>query len=121
VIKLKRAYDEPDRKDGTRYLIDRLWPRGVRKTQLRIDAWLKDVAPTTGLRQFFSHNPKKWAEFQRRYRNELRANGKFLEPILRAARGGTVTLVYAARDSERNNAVVLKQYIDRKRATRSSL
>lgn len=108
MIKLKRAYEPAARDDGTRFLVERLWPRGVKKTTLRLDAWLKDVAPSTELRQWFGHDPAKWPEFQRRYRAELGANAEALEPIMKAARRGRVTLVYSSHDQEHNNAVVLK-------------
>jgi uncharacterized protein YeaO (DUF488 family) len=112
MIKLKRAYDSASNDDGIRFLVERLWPRGVKKTALRLDAWLKDVAPSTGLRQWFSHDPAKWTEFQRCYRRELDATPEALEPILKAARRGRVTLVYSSRDAEHNNAVVLKAYAE---------
>lgn len=112
MIKLKRAYDSIDRDDGVRFLVERLWPRGVRKNALRLDDWLKEVAPSTGLRQWFSHDPAKWTEFQRRYRGELDAKPGALEPILKAARRGRVTLVYSSRDADHNNAVVLKAYVE---------
>lgn len=112
MIKLKRAYDSASNDDGIRFLVERLWPRGVKKTALRLDAWLKDVAPSTGLRQWFSHDPAKWTEFQRRYRRELDATPEALEPILKAARRGRVTLVYNSHDAEHNNAVVLKAYAE---------
>jgi len=112
MIKLKRAYDSINRDDGVRFLVERLWPRGVRKNALRLDDWLKDVAPSTGLRQWFSHDPAKWVEFQRRYHGELDAKPEALEPILKAARRGRVTLVYSSRDAEHNNAVVLKAYVE---------
>ena len=112
MIKLKRAYDSASNDDGIRFLVERLWPRGVKKTALRLDAWLKDVAPSTGLRQWFSHDPAKWTEFQRRYRRELDATPEALEPILKAARRGRVTLVYSSHDAEHNNAVVLKAYAE---------
>ncbi len=112
MIKLKRAYEPASRDDGTRFLVERLWPRGIRKDALRLDAWLKDVAPSTQLRQWFSHDPAKWSEFQRRYRAELDANREVLEPILKAARRGRVTLVYSSHDQEHNNAVVLKAYME---------
>ena len=111
MIKLKRVYDPASKDDGIRFLVERLWPRGVKKTALRLDAWLKDVAPSTGLRQWFSHDPAKWAEFQRRYRRELDAKREALEPILKAARRGRVTLVYSSHDAEHNNAVALKAYL----------
>ena len=118
MIKLKRAYDSASSDDGIRFLVERLWPRGVKKTALRLDAWLKDVAPSTGLRQWFSHDPAKWAEFQRRYRRELDAKREALEPILKAARRGRVTLVYSSHDAEHNNAVALKAYLDAKMSRR---
>ena len=112
MIKLKRAYDSASNDDGIRFLVERLWPCGVKKTALRLDAWLKDVAPSTGLRQWFSHDQAKWTEFQRRYRRELDATPEALEPILKAARRGRVTLVYSSHDAEHNNAVVLKAYAE---------
>lgn len=112
MIKVKRAYEPASRDDGTRFLVERLWPRGVKKDVLRLDAWLKDVAPSTNLRQWFGHEPVKWPEFQRRYRAELDRNGEALERILKAAGRGQVTLVYSSHDQEHNNAVVLKTYVE---------
>ncbi len=112
MIKLKRAYEPASRDDGTRFLVERLWPRGVKKDALQLDAWLKDVAPSTRLRQWFGHDPSRWPEFQRRYRAELDRNAEALEPILKAARCGQVTLVYSSHDQEHNNAVVLKAYVE---------
>jgi uncharacterized protein YeaO (DUF488 family) len=112
MIKLKRAYEPASRDDGTRFLVERLWPRGVKKDALRLDVWLKDVAPSTELRQWFGHDPAKWSQFQRRYRAELKANAGSLEPILKTARRGRVTLVYSSHDQEHNNAVVLKAYVE---------
>lgn len=120
MIKLKRAYEPAAREDGTRFLVERLWPRGVKKTTLRLDAWLKDVAPSTELRQWFGHDPAKWPEFQRRYRAELGANAEALEPIMKAARRGRVTLVYSSHDQEHNNAVVLKAYVESRLARSKS-
>ena len=116
MVTLKRAYEPAATSDGTRYLIERLWPRGVKKTALRIDAWLKDVAPSTKLRQWFNHDPRKWPEFQRRYRQELSSNPDGLGVVLGAARKGKVTLVYSSRDSAHNCAVALKKYLDKKLA-----
>ncbi len=113
VIRLKRAY-EPAEEDGVRYLVERLWPRGMKKSNLRLDAWLKDVAPSGDLRRWFSHDPAKWREFRRRYFRELEANAAAWEPILKAARQGTVTLLYSARDIEHNNAVALKEFLEAK-------
>lgn len=112
MIKLKRAYEPISREDGTRFLVERLWPRGVRKNALRLDAWLKEVAPSTKLRRWFGHDPVKWPEFERRYRAELDRNAEALEPILKAASRGRVTLIYSSHDQEHNNAVVLKTYIE---------
>src|SRR6185312_2356665 len=111
MIGLKRAYDPTSPEDGHRFLVERLWPRGVKKTALHLDAWLKDVAPSTELRQWFSHDPSRWIEFQRRYFAELNANPKTVEPILQANRRGRVTLVYSSRDKEHNNAVALKAFL----------
>ncbi len=112
MILLKRAYDPVTSDDGTRFLVERLWPRGVKKTSLRVQAWLKDVAPSDGLRRWFAHDPKKWEEFRRRYFHEMDANAKACETILQAARRGRVTLVYSAHDAEHNNAVALKEYLE---------
>ncbi len=113
MIKIKRAYDKPETGDGRRILIDRLWPRGVAKAGAGIDEWLKDLGPTTELRRWFGHEPAKWAEFRQRYLAELASADKktLLEQIARIARQSTVTLVYAARDTEHNNARVLADLI----------
>ena len=114
MIEFKRVYDSVDKRDGIRYLVERLWPRGIKKTDLRIDGWLKDVAPSTELRKWFAHDPAKWPEFQRRYSAELNKNTDAWEPILDAARRGHVTLIYSSRDTEHNNAVALKEYLEQK-------
>lgn len=114
MIKLKRAYDPAASADGMRVLVERLWPRGVRKTRLKLNRWLKDVAPSTELRQWFGHDPKKWPEFRRRYFAELRAHPAAWQPLLTAGRRGRVTFVYAARDEKRNGAVALKAFLDRR-------
>lgn len=112
MIQIRRTY-EPAVRDGSRViLVDRLWPRGVRKTALRLDAWLKDVAPSTELRQWFHHDPDKWPEFRRRYRKELEANPVALTSLLLAAAAGDVTLLYSAHDAAHNQAVVLKEYLE---------
>lgn len=111
-IRLKRAYEPASSEDGARYLIDRLWPRGIRKEDLQIDDWLKDVAPSTELRKWFGHDPTKWDEFQSRYRHELEDNDGAWQPLLDAARSGTLTLVYGAKDTEHNDAVVLKGLLE---------
>ena len=111
MIRLKRAYDPVSRGDGTRFLVERLWPRGVEKAALRLDAWLKDAGPSTELRKWFSHDPAKWAEFRRRYFRELDARPEAWEPIASAARRGTVTLIYSSHDTQHNNAVALQEYV----------
>jgi len=112
MIRIARTY-EPPVSDGSRVvLVDRRWPRGVRKTALKLDAWLKDVAPSTELRQWFHHDPDKWPEFRRRYRKELEANPVALTPLLLAAAAGDVTLLYSAHDAAHNQAVVLKEYLE---------
>jgi len=112
MIRLRRVYDDPPADDSRAFLVDRLWPRGVRKSRFDHDAWLKDVAPSTELRQWFHHDPTQWAEFRRRYRRELIGNQDKLAPLLEAALTGDLTLVYAARDQEHNHAIVLKEYLD---------
>jgi uncharacterized protein YeaO (DUF488 family) len=120
VIRLKRVYEPARSSDGTRYLVERLWPRGMKKATLRIDAWLKEVAPSTTLRRWFNHDLKKWKEFQRRYRRELDANLETVRPILSALHRGTVTLVYSSHDETHNNAVALKEYLEEKSAKKPS-
>lgn len=116
MIRLKRAYDEMADEDGTRFLVDRLWPRGIKKEALHVESWVKDVAPSTELRRWFGHDPAKWAEFQRRYTAELEANLDAWEPLLTAARAGTIALVYSAKDTEHNDAVVLKAFLEERLA-----
>ena len=111
MLALKRAYEKAAPEDGVRFLVERLWPRGVKKTDLRIDGWLKDVAPSDGLRRWFAHDPKKWPEFRRRYFAELDSHPEAWEPIHSAARHGRITLVYSAHDTEHNNAAALKEYL----------
>jgi|SRR6188472_536635 uncharacterized protein YeaO (DUF488 family) len=107
-IRLKRAYDLPSAEDGTRILIDRLWPRGVRKSSAGIDRWVKDIAPSTALRKWFGHDPARWQEFRRRYAAEIRDHADQLAELRAAAREGPITLVFAARDELHNDAVVLR-------------
>ncbi|MGH7049837.1 MAG: DUF488 domain-containing protein [Acetobacteraceae bacterium] len=108
-IRLKRAYDPPDPADGTRVLVDRLWPRGVKKSEAAIDVWLKEVAPSTELRQWFGHDPAKWTEFRKRYRAELAHGEAIRELRTLVARNERTTLVFAAHDTEHCNAVVLRE------------
>ncbi len=112
MVKIKRIYDEPAPGDGRRVLIDRLWPRGISKDEAGIDEWLKEVAPSDELRKWFGHEPARWEEFRRRYREELKVHGEILERLRSEARKGTVTLLFAAKDAEHNNAVVLKEMLD---------
>jgi uncharacterized protein YeaO (DUF488 family) len=114
-IGLKRAWDPPAESDGYRALVDRVWPRGLTKQALRIDAWLKELAPSTALRKWFGHDPARWEQFRARYFRELDGQRPALEQLARRAAEGPVTLVFAARDSERNNAVALKDYLERRR------
>ena len=114
-IQLKRAYDPVAATDGVRILVDRIWPRGVTKASARIDTWLKEIAPSTQLRKWFGHDPKKWNEFRKRYRSELKEKSDAIAFIRRQARERTVTLVYSARDREHNQAVVLKEVLEGKR------
>ena len=111
-VMLKRAYEPPSKDDGERILVDRLWPRGVAKVKAQIGLWLKDVAPSTELRQWFGHDPEKWPEFKKRYRTELKNNPAWSE-LKSLARQGDLTLVYAAKDQLHNEAVVLKQLLER--------
>jgi uncharacterized protein YeaO (DUF488 family) len=114
MIKVKRAYEDAARGDGKRILVERLWPRGIKKSDLKIDAWLKDVAPSTELRRWFSHDPAKWQEFRRRYFIELERNQQSWQPIIETARQKALTLIYSTHDSEHNNAVALRDYLARK-------
>lgn len=111
-IHLKRAYVPPSEVDGGRVLVDRVWPRGVTKRALRIDAWLRDLGPSTTLRQWFGHDPEKWEEFRRRYRCELADKHLLLQELVGHARQGMLTLVYSARDTPHNQAVVIKEVLE---------
>ncbi len=113
MIRIKRVYEPAEPEDGRRFLVERLWPRGMKKESLPLDGWLKDVAPSDGLRRWFGHDPARWLEFQRRYAAELDTRPDALRPILEAERHGTVTLLLSARDAEHNNAVALKAYLER--------
>ncbi|MBV8653811.1 MAG: DUF488 domain-containing protein [Alphaproteobacteria bacterium] len=112
-IRLKRVYDPHAPEDGIRVLVDRLWPRGLKREAAAIDLWLKAVAPSDALRRWFGHDPRRWAEFRERYHAELRANSEAIAPLRDLlARGKTVTLLFAAKDMDHNNAVALKDLID---------
>jgi uncharacterized protein YeaO (DUF488 family) len=111
LIQIKRVYDEPSDTDGTRILIDRLWPRGLSKAKAKVDLWLKDIAPSTALRQWFGHDPRKWHEFKQRYQDELHKNNEAIAQLRARMAKGTVTLVYGAKDQEHNDAVALQEYL----------
>ncbi|MEZ0249085.1 MAG: DUF488 domain-containing protein [Thermoproteus sp.] len=112
MIKTKRVYEEPSLDDGVRVLVDRLWPRGLSREQAKVDYWLKEVAPSDELRRWFGHDPEKWEEFKERYWRELDAKRDVVERLVEIIKtSGTVTLLYAARDPDRNNAVALREYL----------
>lgn len=111
VLHVKRVYESAGDGDGKRILVDRLWPRGLSKAEARVDVWLKEVAPSPALRRWFGHDPEKWNEFRHRYRDELEKNAAVAE-LKKAIGTSTATLLYGARDTEHNNAVVLKDYIE---------
>jgi uncharacterized protein YeaO (DUF488 family) len=112
MISIKRVYDPPAKEDGSRFLVERLWPRGMKKEALPMTAWCKQVAPSTELRQWFSHDPAKWKEFQHRYRGELAGNRAACQPLFDAAQQGDITLLYSAHDTDHNSALVLKSYLE---------
>jgi uncharacterized protein YeaO (DUF488 family) len=113
VIRLKRVYEAPSRSDGMRYLVERLWPRGISRERAALDGWLKDAAPSAELRAWYRHDLARWPEFRRRYEAELASKGEALALLSDAARRGVVTLVFAAKDSEHCSARVLKEYLER--------
>jgi len=112
MIQARRVYEPAATDDGIRVLVERLWPRGLRKDAFKMDEWLKDVAPSTELRRWFSHDPARWDEFRRRYFEELDAHRAVWEPLVEAARRGTLTLLYSSHDTQHNNAVALREYLD---------
>lgn len=116
-LRLKRAYEPAAPEDGTRILVDRLWPRGVSKADAALHEWMKDIAPSTELRQWFGHDAARWTEFQQRYRTELRQHREELDHIRALAKSRTVTLVYGARDEEHNDAIVLRDVLLEKART----
>lgn len=111
MIKLKRVYDESSPRDGLRILVERLWPRGVTKAKAGIDLWLKELAPTTELRKWFNHEPAKWKEFRKRYRDELLQKGDLILLLQQRIKEGTVTFIFAAHNPEQNSAVVLQEFL----------
>ncbi len=120
MIRLKRVYDPATADDGIRFLVERLWPRGIKKASLRLDSWLKEAGPSDELRRWFSHDPEKWKEFCCRYYGELNTRPDAWKPLLEAATHGKVTLLYSSHDQEHNNAVALKQYLEEKLHSRTS-
>jgi uncharacterized protein YeaO (DUF488 family) len=113
MIQIKRVYDPSTKEDGARFLVERLWPRGMKKEALHMDAWCKNLAPSADLRRWFSHDPGKWKEFQRRYWAELADNLAACQTLLNAAKYGNITLLYSAHDTEHNSAILLKSYLER--------
>jgi uncharacterized protein YeaO (DUF488 family) len=112
VLKIKRVYERPESGDGTRILVDRIWPRGLTKERAGVDVWLKEVAPSTRLRKWFGHDPKKWKHFRSRYRAELKKYPDEVATIRAKAKKGRVTLLYGARDQRHNEAIVLKEFVE---------
>jgi uncharacterized protein YeaO (DUF488 family) len=112
-VTVKRAYEAPAKSDGCRVLVDHIWPRGVSKAALRLDGWVKEVAPSGALRKWFDHDPAKWPVFKSRYFRELDGKSEAIDRILTEGREGTLTLVFAAKDVEHSNATALKEYLDR--------
>lgn len=112
MIRLKRVYEKPSQEDGTRVLVERLWPRGLTKDAAKVHLWLRDIAPSTELRRWFGHDPARWQEFRRRYREELKGKPELIRALRERAKEGTVTLVFAARDERRNSAVLLKEVLE---------
>lgn len=113
MIKIKRAYEAPAKADGRRFLVDRLWPRGVSKQRLKLDAWMRDLAPSTDLRRWVHDDVTQWEEFKRRYSQELAAQPDLVAELRTKAKAGRVTLIYAKRDDTHNNAAALKEYLER--------
>lgn len=119
MIGVKRVYEPSAAGDGTRFLVDHLWPRGLKKEELKVKSWIKAVSPSNELRHWFGHEPAKWKEFQRRYFAELDQKPESWQPLLEAAREGDISLVFSARDEEHNNAVALKSYLEKRLKTKT--
>ena len=113
MIKIKRIYESPTRSpdDGKRILVDRLWPRGLRKDEVVLDEWMKELSPSSELRKWFAHDPDKWREFKKRYRQELKGKDEIIEHLKNDAKHITLTFLYSAKDTEHNNAVALKEFL----------
>ena len=120
MVQLKRVYEQPAAADGVRFLVERLWPRGLRKSEVVMDAWEKEAGPSDALRKWFAHDPAKWEAFQRRYFTELEERPDAWKPILDAAKAGSVTLLYTSHDTEHNNAVALKRFLEAKMAHKAA-
>jgi uncharacterized protein YeaO (DUF488 family) len=114
-IKIKRVYEQPDKGDGVRILVDRLWPRGLTKEKASVDLWLKEIAPSTELRKWFGHDPDKWKSFRGRYETEIRHKDDLVKVLNQKAREGMITLLYGARDEKHNEALVLKRFLEKNR------
>ena len=112
MLNIKRVYERAESSDGVRFLVERLWPRGMKREELKMRDWLKEVAPSPSLRSWYGHDPAKWEEFQQRYRAELESNPEAWKPILEEAIHGDVTLLYSARDTEHNSARLLKSFLE---------
>jgi uncharacterized protein YeaO (DUF488 family) len=111
MIRTKRIYEEKDKNDGKRVLVDRIWPRGISKEDAKLDEWLKELAPSSDLRKWFDHDSEKFTEFKKRYKDELKDNKQELDKLRKWSQNGTVTLLYAAKDEEHNQAVVIKELL----------
>lgn len=120
MIRVKRVYDRPAATDGERFLVDQLWPRGLTKQKVKVQSWFKEVAPSTALRKWYQHEPAKWKEFQRRYFRELDDKPEAWQALLEAARQGDITLVFSSREAELNNAVALKDYLEKHLKSKSA-
>lgn len=120
MIRVKRVYEAPDSSDGRRFLVDHLWPRGLKKEAVKVESWVKSVSPSNGLRDWFGHEPARWNGFQRRYFAELDQRPEGWQPLLKAAAEGDITLVFSARDTEHNNAVALREYLEQRRGSNAN-
>lgn len=120
MIRVKRVYDRPAATDGERFLVDQLWPRGLTKQKVKVQSWFKEVAPSTALRKWYQHEPAKWKEFQRRYFRELDDKPEAWQALLEAARQSDITLVFSSREAELNNAVALKDYLEKHLKSKSA-
>ena len=113
MVKIKRVYEPVSKRDGMRILVDRIWPRGVKKEEARLDEWLREIAPSTALRKWFGHDPEKWPEFQEKYKEELKSRAELIKSLKSEAKKKTVTLLFSARDKDQNQAVVLKEVLSK--------